>query len=380
MNRTLICLVVLNAAACDSCLDQLPPGMQPSTPPAEFDSYADMYNALGTTGAVRVVGRMVRESDPVNNQTATPSGEIAQSELEELSVELFLDNRLVGTFVTDDNGELDAVADLSALGLAPGAHSGQIRVDNVVAGTFDVTLLASDHAEAVVRSDVDLTYLDTAFQTQAELVALLGQDASERLALPGMAPVYQALARPTTFLSGSPKFFKRTLEGKMELDGVEQSGIILKPYKAIAISVDIFEIVAALKEQIGYKLAHLLELRAELPASTPEILMGDDSEADHIIYNLYHRFTAGELSLDELLEILDDHDVGGSWQDRIEVAGPAALASLKGRTPVVAIYINKTSVPNTKESCADWAVEGLSLCHDGSEPLMEDLKARGFVM
>ena len=134
----------------------------------------------------------------------------------------------------------------------------------------------------MVRSDVDLTYLDTDFMSTTGKLNLLIQRAAERTRPAGHGRWSTGRcgggpARPTTvpltFLSGSPNFFKMVLEEKAHLDGIAQDGVVLKPFKDIIASklsdVDLGGVVPALEEQVGYKLTALLRLRLEVPARHP---------------------------------------------------------------------------------------------------------------
>ncbi|MFT7624058.1 MAG: hypothetical protein ACI9WU_003244, partial [Myxococcota bacterium] len=310
------------------------PTLAPSQPTGGFDYYADLYNTLGHTDSVRVRGRLVHEDGMPETVTTTPLSQLSQDEATARALSLWINNTQIAALSTDDEGYFDHRADIAIMGLEPGIYSVQARVDNVVAGHSEATLLALDHTQAVLRSDVDLTYLNTDFHTWDAMAALMIEDASDRDTLPGMAAVYQKLARPTVFLSGSPRFFKRILEGKMELDSVDNAGVILKPYKDLVVlglwDFDPLSIVPSLKEQIGYKLTRLLQLRQDLPPSAQEILMGDDSEADQVVYNLYQRFTSGALSTEQLLAAVQALDVADPWLSDIQLEAPRALQALAG--------------------------------------------------
>jgi hypothetical protein len=254
-----------------------------------------------------------------------------------------------------------------------------------VVGDAQVTLVAAEHSQPVVRSDVDLTYLNTDFMSQAGLADLLVQEPQDRRALPAMEVVYQRLrgeaGRPVTFLSGSPRFFKRVLEGKMALDGVQQDGLVLKPFKDIVganlDSLELGEVLPGLKEQVGYKLFWLLKMRRELPAGTPEILMGDDSEADVVVYVLYHRFLSQELDAEGLLAELGALEVADFWLDAIEPLLPDIQVGPSGQ--VAAIYINRTGVGDEHFPVAEWSGQGLVRHHSGAWPLILDMYEEGWV-
>src|SRR5207302_1177953 len=82
--------------------------------------------------------------------------------------------------------------------------------------------------------------------------------------------------------------------------GVEVDGLTFKPNLQNLLRGRF----RALREQVSYKLPALLEARAQIGASVPETLFGDDAEADAFIYSLYADFLAGRASADLVREVL----------------------------------------------------------------------------
>ncbi len=155
--------------------------------------YADVSNALGTTEAMPLRGRVVWVDEAVDITQATPWRELSQDELTGSAVSLTLiasDGSRVelGTVSTDDEGYLDTSLPLT--GVSPGVFTLEINHGAQLAGTARVRLLAADHSDVVVRSDVDMTYLQTDFMSNSGLLGLMRQDARERDALPGMETLY----------------------------------------------------------------------------------------------------------------------------------------------------------------------------------------------
>lgn len=358
----------------------------------DFDDvdFADLYNSTSSVNLLAVRGRLVEEDvDDIGDPEVTPFSQISQDETTREPFEVALvvggQREFVAELETDHEGYFDAVVDISGLGLEEGRYSMEVWYDGARVGSSWATLVAEDRAVPIVRSDVDLTYLNTDFHTASAMFELMLQPAAERETLPGMASVYRNLrgddAIPVTFLSGSPKFFKRTLEAKMGLDGVVQDGLVLKPFKDIVATnvreLTLTEIVPELKEQIGYKLTWLLKLRLQLPASTPEVLMGDDSEADFVIYNLYYRFLTGALSVAELHDELVFLGVSASWLAQIDLLAPLVEVTPEGAP--LAIYINQTEAPSTTFSVGEWTIPGVTRHHEGALPLALDLQEQGLV-
>ena len=352
--------------------------------------FADMFNATAGVDMVPVRGRLVEEDqDDVDATDIKPTHLLSEDEMKRQDVEvtIVIDGtaRFLGFLRTDDEGYLDAELDASNLELTPGRYVVEVRVEGKIAGTFNAMLLAADREVPVVRSDVDLTYLNTDFHSAGAILGLMREDAADKEALPAMPLVYRALrgdeSIPVTFLSGSPLFFKRTLEQKMTLDQVEQDGLVLKPMKNIAstnvLGLDLNDIVPELKEQIGYKLLWLLKLRQQLPPTTPEILMGDDSEADFVIYNIYHHLLSGKLAPADLPATLANLEVAQEWVEQI--MAQTKMMDLAALPTPLAIYINQTGAPGDTFDIADWMVEDVMLHHQGALPLMQDLQVRGWV-
>lgn len=354
------------------------------TPTDQDEAVADLFTALGTTTRVRVRGRVLEEL----KASDLPMVQVSQEEIHRAEVEIALlaadgSDVVARSVRADDEGMLDAALDFPAV--APGLHTLVVRYRHREIGRTTARLLEPHHTDPVVRSDVDLTYLLTDFVSKEGMAKLMAQGANERTPLPGMPELYRALQgssadefRPLTFLSGSPGFFKQVLEGRMALNGIRPTLLVLKPMKEIVTGgeVPLTGLDSALHDQIGYKLYWLLQLRTEIPSETPEILMGDDSEADFTVYDIYRRLTAGELDLTHLNAELDA--VGPPWREAIIDAVPAALASLEGRSPVRAIYIRATGIPSANAPDPNHPPEGLRV-HASTWSMALSMQEEGWI-
>jgi hypothetical protein len=360
----------------------------PLAPKGYGPDYADMSNTIGTTARLPVRGRVFRVADGFDPATTTPFAQISQEELANEPVTVAIATVppvTLGIVNTDAEGYIDHTLDVSTASLGPGNYPLTFTVRSRIAGRATARLLPTQGGAVVVRSDVDLTYLDTDFMSTTGKLALLVQRGSERNTLPAMQALYRGLRRgatsaddiPLSFLSGSPNFFKMVLEEKMRLDAILQDGVVLKPFKDIIAAkvtdVDLGGVVPALEEQVGYKLTALLKLRLDVPADTREILMGDDSEADAVAYALYHRFTSKELNVAGLLAALDAVPVDATWRPVAMDLATRVAPLLPATAPVVAIYINRTGKPNTRFPVASWTIAGLTRYHTGAWPLALDL-------
>jgi hypothetical protein len=357
--------------------------------------YADMSDTLGTTTAIPVRGRVVKEKRPVDLAAATPRGEIRQREIENASVDLVVldadggDLLGLGQVRANEEGYVDTVLAVDPGRLFPGRYVIEVRRKGSTIGRLRAHLLGEDDRGIVIRSDVDMTYLNTDFEGTRAKWDLLGQNARERETLPGMAVVYRALRtgadgdadRPLVFISGSPLFFKRTIEAKLELDGIVHDGVALKPFKSIAwdAKTEPWNISSKLEEQVGYKLHRLLRGRLEMPPGMSEILLGDDTEADPAVFALYQRFTSRQLSAEALLARLGEMEVERDWLDRIGPLLPRVLAHLDNPSPVKAVYLHRTDDADSGGEAEDWTVTGVTVHHSGAEQLVRDLVDKGLV-
>lgn len=372
-------------------------GVQSNASAEEESPFADLYNVLGTTESLHIRGRVVLEEGPVDCKVTVPWDEISQEEvsLSQVSFQLLdAQGKLVvdlGTHPTDEGGYLDHVLPLPAAAAPPGAYTLTATLDQKQIGSASVRLVEANSCGLLVRSDIDKTYIATRFISSSDKLKLLYKNASERIILEGMPQIYRGLRKgrsgedncPLTFLSGSPAFFKRTLEARMEMDAIEQDGLALKPFKEMA-SRKIFQrkpgdLHSALKAQIGYKLTWLLELRLDAPPCASELLLGDDSEADFAVYALYHQLTSRQISLKELQKKLRELGVSLEWRIKVQKLGKKVLATLQNPAPVKGIYINKTGKSALKHRIEDWMIPGLTCHHDGSWPLALDLWEEGWI-
>jgi hypothetical protein len=91
-----------------------------------------------------------------------------------------------------------------------------------------------------------------------------------------------------------------------------------------------------LTQQVGYKLQALLQLRLHLGENIRQILWGDDSEADAVIYSLYSDLCARRLEEREARQILRYFKVIGQQVETIF----RLLEDIPKQDPVEKIYIN----------------------------------------
>jgi hypothetical protein len=166
----------------------------------------------------------------------------------------------------------------------------------------------------LLRWDLDRTYLDTDIHSVSGLVRAAVETASQKRAIPGAPALVQALLarpRPTTFsvLSGSPTQLREVLMARLALDGLRPESLILKDNLRNLRRGRL----AALRGQLGHKLPHLLADRLTWPASTRELLFGDDAEVDVLVYGLYAGLVEGTVSAEEADAVLGE---AGAYADQ----------------------------------------------------------------
>lgn len=160
----------------------------------------------------------------------------------------------------------------------------------------------------VTRWDLDKTYLRTEFDSLRDLVRTAFEQPHEKRAVPGASTVLRELADAGArvhILSGSPRQMKGALTAKLQLDGVRWDELTLKPNLSNALRLRL----RALRDQLGYKLPALLATRLGEEATRggrpppPEVLVGDDAEADAFVYSLYADVAAGVVDAAQLRKI-----------------------------------------------------------------------------
>jgi hypothetical protein len=173
-----------------------------------------------------------------------------------------------------------------------------------------VAAIASPIAERlrwnrVFRWDLDKTYLRTEFDGLRNLARTALQKAHEKKSIPGaralMREIHASDRNLISIISGSPRQMRRVLERKLRMDGIQWDEFVLKP----SLSFLLRGRFRALRDQIGYKLPVLLAGRIRVGERCPEVLFGDDAEADAFIYSVYADLLSDRMSTKELEDILD---------------------------------------------------------------------------
>jgi hypothetical protein len=192
--------------------------------------------------------------------------------------------------------------------------------------------------------DLDKTYLDTPFESIGGLWRTVREKAFQKRNVPGTATLVRALRDywqethsgrkdfPIYFITGSPPQLERKIHEKLNYDGIYPFGLFAKDNVQNLTPGRLWR----LTQQIGFKLQALLQLRLHLADDVRQILWGDDSEADAVIYSLYSDLCARRLEERETRKILAHFKVVGPQVDTIL----RLLEDVPKQDPVEKMYIN----------------------------------------
>jgi hypothetical protein len=191
--------------------------------------------------------------------------------------------------------------------------------------------------------DLDKTYLDTHFGSLKELWNTALEKAFQKRNVPGTASLVLAMksaweeertrqAFPIYFITASPPQMEDSIREKLEIDDILPLGCFYKDNLRNLRPKRLWR----LTNQVGFKIQALLQLRTQLGENVRQILWGDDSESDAIIYSLYSDICARRWKEKDLLAILRDlHVVGEQTETILELQD-----SIPENDPVEKIYIN----------------------------------------
>jgi hypothetical protein len=208
---------------------------------------------------------------------------------------------------------------------------------NSILGKGRLRILSEEFSEYIVTSDIDQTYLATDLHSKGGKLAALFETAEQKRALPGMPELYRRLRKdlndaPLVFISASPHFFRRTLFATVRKHKIEFESIHLKYLegtikgvidKILGTTLNPIDLISggfrsalqrtkkflgasyqSLFDQMAYKLSILLQARIYLPTHSKEILLGDNTESDYLIFTLYQLILLQDWTGSELEDYL----------------------------------------------------------------------------
>lgn len=191
--------------------------------------------------------------------------------------------------------------------------------------------------------DIDKTYLDTHFETLRGLIKTALEKAFQKRNVPGTNSLVRALTSsrrdgdqskpfPIYFVSASPPQMEKKIRAKLELDGIISYGMFLKDnLKNLRPKY-----LSRLNKQVGFKLHALLELRTRLHPQVKQLMWGDDSESDAIVYSIYSEICARRMREEEIIQVLKGLHVTKSDLERIL----SLQERIPAHDPLERVYIN----------------------------------------
>lgn len=207
-------------------------------------------------------------------------------------------------------------------------------------------------AQEIFVWDLDKTYLDTTFETFQGLIKTIVEKAFQKKNIPGTGALVRALRNswqeahlgrtdfPIYFVTASPPQMERRIHEKLNLDGIYPYGVFFKDNLKNLTPSRFWR----LTQQIGFKIQALLELRCLLHEDVKQVLWGDDSESDAVIYSFYSDICMRRQSEEDLIFILEHMRVTPMQVQRI-----LELQALVPKSdPVEKIYINLASDTDTE--------------------------------
>lgn len=200
--------------------------------------------------------------------------------------------------------------------------------------------------------DLDKTYLDTSIDSLGGILVTAMERALSKRNVHGANTLLQGLAQawtsthqqsrfPIYFITASPPQMEARILEKFEIDGIRPFGCFYKDNLKNLHPKRWWR----LTKQVGYKVQALLQLRTRLRPDVRQVLWGDDSESDAIIYNLYSDICARRMSAQEIRNVLRSFFVTGEQVDRILML----QSHVPENDPVDRIYINLAT-----DTDADW--------------------------
>lgn len=262
------------------------------------------------------------------------------------------------------------------------ATENSILGKTTIVGKGKLRILPEDYNGIVTTSDIDQTYLATDIHSGKGKFTALFETPNQKQALPGMPELYRELRialenAPLAFISASPHFFRRTMLATIAKDNIQIEslhlkylegtikGVFDKVIDTIFNPLEFFQngfkpawsrtkkflgaSYQSLFDQMSYKLSILLYDRIYLPNQAKEILLGDNTESDYMIFTLYQLICMGKLSGDDLeeylykLNFLGRDAITRDAAKKIRLYSEEILRIHGPKNPVVLTIVNRTN-------------------------------------
>lgn len=202
--------------------------------------------------------------------------------------------------------------------------------------------VSEDHSEVFVW-DLDKTYLDTTWHTLGDLLRTAFEKSFQKRNVPGTATLVSSVKEhwksayseerfPLFFITASPPQMEQKIREKLEIDEIVPEGIFFKD--------NLRNIHPGrwrrLNQQVGFKIQALLQLRSKFQKEITQVLWGDDSETDAVIYSLYSDICSRRWPEVELVKLLKHFSVPRAQVETILDLQDQCLE----HDPVEKVYIN----------------------------------------
>jgi hypothetical protein len=202
---------------------------------------------------------------------------------------------------------------------------------------------AEKQSDEVFVWDLDKTNLDTSWSGVFDLLGVFLERALSKKNIPGTNTLIRALIDcwsetrghrhfPLYFITASPPQMENRISEKLSYDGIFPFGCFYKDNLQNISPKRLWR----LTKQVGYKVQALLQLRTTLKENVRQVLWGDDSESDAVIYNLYSDICSRRLGAHDLRQLLSSFYVTGEQADIIL----HLQSEIPENDPVEKIYIN----------------------------------------
>ncbi len=181
--------------------------------------------------------------------------------------------------------------------------------------------MAMDGVEFVVRWRLDRTYLHSSVETLQALWLRAADPSSRSGSVSGAPELLHELGRMRArvhLMSDGPVQLRWALEERLRQDHVRWDRLSLEPSLTRSLTTRI----RAFSDHVGRRLATLLEARVQdqklwdEDALLPEVVLGDDAEADAFLYSLYADVLSGRVDRSLLRKVLRRARVSGDAEER----------------------------------------------------------------
>lgn len=171
--------------------------------------------------------------------------------------------------------------------------------------------LAIHHPKKLIISDFDKTLVDTRYSTTKELYRSLTKPVGYFPTIPGSVSLIKSYINRgyhPFILSASPHFYEDAMRDWLYGNQIYSAGIFLKDYRKIFSILEDDLSPKDLKVQGIYKFNHLLDILLMTGVPDKLVLMGDNFEADPIIYLTLAKMIISKMEPFHLWNILKKHE------------------------------------------------------------------------